>query len=74
MEKEPNAAPKLFKKVSRQRISCKLDTDKALNVWLKSYHELAISDREILKLVVFKQSGRLKLNQQPDRHEYQITG
>jgi transposase len=74
MEKASNEAIKSFKKLSRERFFCSLDADKALKVWLKSHRELAISDREILKLAVFKQSGRPKLNQQPDSYEYQITG
>ena len=74
MKKSSNEALKSFKKLSRQRFSCSSDADKALTVWLKSHHELAISDREILKLAVFKQSGRPKLNQKPDSYEYQITG
>ena len=74
MEKASNEAIKSFKKLSRERFSCPLDADKALKIWLKSHRELAISDREILKLAVFKRSGRPKLNQQPDSYEYQITG
>jgi len=74
MEKASNEALKSFKKLSRQRFSCSLDADKALKVWLKSHHELAISDKEILKLAVFQKSGRPKLNQQPDSDEYAITG
>jgi transposase len=74
MEKESNAALTSFKKLSRQRFSCSLDADKAVDLWLKSHHELTISDLEILKHAIFKQSGRPKLNQQPDNYEYQITG
>ncbi|MCP4990552.1 MAG: hypothetical protein GY928_32275 [Colwellia sp.] len=67
-------AIKAFKKLSRQRFSCSLDADKALNVWLKSHNEVAISDRKLFKHAVFKQSGRPKLNQQPGSYEYQIIG
>jgi transposase len=74
MEKESNSAIKSFKKLSRQRFACTVDADKALKIWLKSHHEVAISDSEIVKHGVFKQSGRPKLNQQPDSYEYQITG
>ena len=74
MEKESNAAMQSFKKLSRQRFSCSLDADKALKTWLKVHNEVAISDSKILKHGVFKQSGRPKLNQQPDSNEYQITG
>lgn len=74
MEKDSNAALALFKKLSRQRFSCALDADKAVDFWLKSYPELALSDRKMLKLAIFKQSRRPKLNQQPDSYEYQITG
>ncbi|MCP3673473.1 MAG: IS1634 family transposase, partial [Gammaproteobacteria bacterium] len=74
MEKASNESMKSFKKLSRERFSCSLDADKALKIWLKLYPELAISDGEILKLPVFKKSGRPKLNQQPDSYEYQITG
>ena len=74
MEKTSNEAIKSFKNLSRQRFPCSLDADKALTVWLKYHKELAISDSEILKLAVFKQSGRPKLNQPPDGYEYQITG
>lgn len=74
MEKESNASIKAFNKLSRQRFSCSLDADKALNIWLKSQNEVALNDREIFKHAVFKQSGRPKLNQQPDSYEYQITG
>lgn len=74
MEKESNAALTSFKKLSRQRFSCVLDADKAVDLWLKSYPELAISERAILKRAIFKQSGCPKLNQQPDSYEYQITG
>ncbi len=72
--KASNEALKSFKKLSRQRFSCELDADKALEVWLKSHNELAISEQEIVKHGIFKQSGRPKLNQQPDSYEYQITG
>ncbi|MEY8201037.1 MAG: IS1634 family transposase [Colwellia sp.] len=74
MEKESNAALKAFKKLSRQRFACSLDADNALKLWLKSHDELAISDSEILKHAIFTQSGRPKLNQEPDSYEYQITG
>ncbi len=74
MAKASNEALKSFKKLSRQRFSCELDADKALEVWLKSHNELAISEQEIVKHGIFKQSGRPKLNQQPDSYEYQITG
>ena len=75
MEKESSAAFKSFKKLSRQRFSCSLDADKALKAWLKAHKEIiAMSDSDILKHSVFKQSGRPKLNQQPDSYEYQITG
>ena len=74
MEKESNAAIKSFKKLSRQRFSCSLDADKALKIWLKSQNEVSLCDNEILKHAVFKQSGRPKINQQPDSYEYQITG
>ncbi len=74
MEKTSNEAMKSFKKLSRERFSCSLDADKALKIGLKSHPELAISDRKILELPVFKKSGRPKLNQQPDSYEYQITG
>lgn len=74
MEKASTEAMKSFKKLSRERFSCSLDADKALKIWLKAHNELAISEDEILKLAVFKQSGRPKLNQQPDCYEYQITG
>jgi hypothetical protein len=47
---------------------------KALELWLKSHHELVFSNREILKLAIFKQSGHPKLNQQLDKYEYQISG
>ena len=60
--------------LNRQHFPCSLDADKALTVWLKPHKERAISDSEILKLAVFKQSGRPKLNQPPDGYEYQITG
>ncbi len=69
MAKTSNEVLKSFKKLSRQRFSCELDSDKALKVWLKSHNELTISEQEI-----FKQSSRTKLNQQPDSYEYQITG
>ena len=74
MEKDSNTALASFKKLSRQRFSCPLDAEKAVVLWLKSHHELAISERGILKHAIFKQSGRPKLNQQPDNYEYQITG
>ena len=75
MEKESNAALKSFKKLCRHRFSCSLDADKALRTWLKSHEDIiAMSDSEILKHGVFKQSGRPKLNQQPSSYEYQITG
>lgn len=74
MEKGSNEAMKSFKKLSRKRFSCSLDAEKALKIWLKAHNELAISEDEILKLAVFQQSGRPKLNQQPDCYEYQITG
>jgi len=75
MEKESNAALKSFKKLCRQRFYCSLDADKALKAWLKTHKEvIAINDGEILKHGVFKQSGRPKLNQEPDGYEYQITG
>tara|TARA_R110000772_G_scaffold228799_2_gene339512 strand:- start:15225 stop:16832 length:1608 start_codon:yes stop_codon:yes gene_type:complete len=74
MEKESNESAKSFKRLSRQRFSCALDASKALKTWLKSHHELSISDSEIFEHDVFKQSGRPKLDQQPDSHEYQITG
>lgn len=74
LEKESNTALKSFKKLSRQRFSCELDADKAVDVWLKSHTELLISDRALLKHAIFKQSGRPKLNQQADSYEYQITG
>jgi len=74
MEKESNAALKSFKKLSRQRFSCSLDADKALKIWLKAHSGIAIGDSEIVKHGVFKQSGRPKLNQQPDSYEYQIIG
>ncbi len=75
MEKESNAALKSFKKLCRQRFSCVLDADKALKAWSKTHEEIiAINDGEILKSGVFKQSGRPKLNQEPDGYEFQITG
>lgn len=75
MEKGSSVALKSFKKLCRQRFSCSLDAGKALKIWLKSHEEIiAMSDSEILKHGVFKQSGRPKLNQQPDSYEYQITG
>lgn len=74
MEKASNEAMKSFKKLSRERFSCSLDADNTLKIWLKAHNELAISEDEILKLAVFKQYGRPKLNQQPDFYEYQITG
>jgi transposase len=49
--------------------------DKASKIWLKSHEDIiAMSDSEILKHDIFKQSGRPKLNQEPDSYEYQITG
>ena len=74
MEKGSNTALKSFKKLSRQRFACEVDADKALKAWLKHHHEVAISDSEIVKHGVFRQSGRPKRNQQPDSYEYQITG
>jgi hypothetical protein len=44
MEKESNANIKAFNKLSRQRFCCSLNADKALNIWLESKNELAISD------------------------------
>jgi len=75
MEKESSATLKSFKKLCRQRFSCSLDADKASKIWLKSHEDIiAMSDSEILKHDIFKQSGRPKLNQEPDSYEYQITG
>ena len=74
MEKGSNTALNSFKKLSRQRFACEVDADKALKAGLKHHHEVAISDSEIVKHGVFRQSGRPKRNQQPDSYEYQITG
>lgn len=74
MVKESTAALKSFKKLSRQRFSCSSDAHKALKTWQKSHEELGVSDSEIIKHAVFKQSGRPKLTQQPDSYEYQVTG
>lgn len=75
MLKESTAAAKSFKNLSRQRFACELDADKALKDWLKCHEGVVkISDSELRKHAVFKQSGRPKLNQQPDSDEYQIIG
>jgi transposase len=54
LEKESNTALKSFKKLSRQRFSCELDADKAVDLWLKSHTEQLISDRALLKNAIFK--------------------
>tara|TARA_B110000014_G_C20090590_1_gene570897 strand:- start:25 stop:1650 length:1626 start_codon:yes stop_codon:yes gene_type:complete len=74
MKKDSNEVIKSFKKLSRQRFSCPLDAAKTLNTWLKAHNEIGIDGDKILKHAIFKQSGRPKLNQQPDSYEYQITG
>lgn len=75
MLKDSTTAIKSFKNLSRQRFSCSLDANNALKTWLKSHNEVAaLSDSELRKHAVFKQSGRPKLNQEPDSYEYQITG
>jgi len=74
MIKESTSSLKSFKKLTRERYSCALDANKALDKWLKTQDYTEISDAEIIEHAVYKQSGRPKQGQQPDSYEYQITG
>ncbi|PAJ72763.1 hypothetical protein CJF42_19360 [Pseudoalteromonas sp. NBT06-2] len=58
IEKESNSAIKSFKKLSRQLFACAVNAKNSLKIGLKSHHEVAITDSEIVKHNVFKQSGR----------------
>ena len=73
MLKGSNSSLESFKKLSRQRFSCTLDADKALQAWLKAQNVVDITSSEIIEHPIFKRRGRPKLEQTPDSYEYQIT-
>jgi transposase len=74
MLKESTAACKSFKKLTRQRFSCASNAAGALAVWLKANPSIELSDTGTTEHTVFKQSGRLKKDQEPEFFEYQLIG
>ena len=72
MLKESSTSLKSFKKLTRERYSCGLGASKSLNKWLRVQDYTEVSGIEIIAYAVYKQSGRPKLDQQPDSYEYRI--